>query len=129
MLRQYGNNREARVYRALQEAVSLRAARCMTHTAVLAKLAKVYESSDYKSLRRYQQEWVKGYATCALNTFANEVQAGYHVNGKFIGCSEEKSSGLLRALNQDALCFIWSSTGIYYIEPKTYEFQFTEPTA
>ena len=129
MLTQFGNSKEARVYRALQEAVSLKNARYMTHKAVLAKLSNVYESSDYKSLPRYQREWVNGYAECALNMFWHEIQAGYHVNGEFIGTNEEKSSALLRELTSDSLCFVWRSTGAYYIEPKTYSFKFTEPAA
>jgi len=129
MLTQFGNNKESRVFRAIQDAVSLRQAQFMTHTAILAKLSKVYDSHDFKGLRRYQRAWAQGYARCALDTFWNEVQAGYHVNGAFIGCDEEKSSALLRTLDRDALCFIWRSTGVYYIEPATYGFTFTEPAA
>ena len=130
MLTQFGNSRAARVYRVLQRAVSpLEVRGLLTHDAILNRLAELYQSDDFKALRRYQREWARGYATAALNAFWADVQTGYLVNGEFIACGAEKSSALLRALSKESLCAIWKTTGKYYIEPRNYNFTFIEPAA
>jgi len=127
MLTQTGNNRESRLFRTLQDALRPSSVKYMSHNAILAKIATIIESDDFKKIRKYQQAWVKGYIAHALDSQWRDVQVGYHVNGAFVGCNEEKSSALLRALNSDCACAIWKETGFYYIEPNTYEFTFTEP--
>jgi len=127
MLTQTGNCRESRVFRAIRDVIGVNRAQYQTHQSILDSLQDVYQSEDFKKLTRYNREYARGYIAHALDSFWDLTEFGYFVNHQFISCRDEKSSALLRSLDDTTICCKWKSSSCFYIPPKNFNFTFTEP--